>query len=319
MDVNHRNRMIKYTPDHMHCQAMFYGPITPPNTGFIAFQTLSNQVPTFRVSATGVVLELDQSVSVVKKLKLTGHPYKIFKNTAFIKDMFNSRLEVSKFIGAAIRTVSGIRGQVKKAEGSPEGAFRAGFEDKILKSDIVFLRTWYPVQLTRFYNPVTSRLIQGEDVAAWEKQLGMKTVGQIRKEKNLAIPEKPTSHYEDIVREPRRFNPLIIPNSLQRELPFANKPKKPAKKKDTTSQKARGVVLEPHERKLVSLIRDLSTIKKDKEKRERAKMAENREERAKEQKRIEDMRGEKMKLLKKRLYKAEGIEQLRKQKRLKRA
>ena len=36
---------------------------------------------------------------VVKKLKLVGHPYKIFKNTAFVKDMFNTDMEVAKFEG----------------------------------------------------------------------------------------------------------------------------------------------------------------------------------------------------------------------------
>jgi hypothetical protein len=36
---------------------------------------------------------------------LTGAPYKIFKNTAFIKDMFNSALEVAKFEGANIRAL----------------------------------------------------------------------------------------------------------------------------------------------------------------------------------------------------------------------
>ena len=35
---------------------------------------------------------------------------------------------------------------------------RAGFEDKILSSDIVFLRAWVAVELPRFFNPVTNLL-----------------------------------------------------------------------------------------------------------------------------------------------------------------
>ena len=114
-DDGQRNRVLKYTPEHMHCHAVFYGPSVPPNTGVCAFSIVSNDAPLFRVSATGVVLELDKAFTMVKKLKLTGEPYKIFKNTAFIKNMFTSSLEIAKFEGAALKTVSGVRGQIKKA------------------------------------------------------------------------------------------------------------------------------------------------------------------------------------------------------------
>jgi ribosome biogenesis protein BMS1 len=222
-DQNGRHRYIKYTPEFMHCYATFYGPQIPPNTGVLAIQRLSGNIPGFRIAATGVSLELNESFKIVKKLKLVGTPSKIFKNTAFISGMFNSDLEVNRFEGASIRTVSGIRGQIKKAlhEGQP-GSFRATFEDKILMSDIVFCRTWMPVEITKYYNPVTS-LLHREGVDGWR---GMKPKAQLQIENQIPIQVNPDSIYKPIVR-PEKFKggKLVVPKSVAAAMPYASKEK----------------------------------------------------------------------------------------------
>lgn len=68
----------------------FYGPFCPQHTGLLFTQSLSPLLRKFRVAATGLVAELSQEPQVFKKLKLVGEPFKIFKNTAFVRGMFNS-------------------------------------------------------------------------------------------------------------------------------------------------------------------------------------------------------------------------------------
>ena len=156
-DEGHRLRMVKYTPKFGYCYALFYGPLCEVRTSFIGVQSLDDNSSHFRLCANGVVVEVNHNFPVMKKLKLIGYPYQIFKNTAFIKGMFTSDLEVSRYEGAQIKTVSGVRGQIKKSlvsKGNPDGSYRATFEDKIMKSDIITCRTWYQLELPRFYNPV---------------------------------------------------------------------------------------------------------------------------------------------------------------------
>ncbi|KAK9824496.1 hypothetical protein WJX72_010821 [[Myrmecia] bisecta] len=361
-DANSRYRMLKYTPEHMHCLASIWGALAPPNTGVIAVQSAQAGQQGWRISATGVVLQLDPNIRIAKKLKLVGHPIKVHKHTAFISGMFNSQLEVSKFEGATLRTVSGIRGTIKKAvrpgvQGGRDGTFRASFEDKPLMSDIVFLRAWIAVDLPKLYNPVTNLLAgavkqkrpdrpavkdpDAEEVpstaptvpaptdwagdfapadnfggeragytfklgdqglgyyrddgtsgaaaatgaagapgkpdtgaaaepAGW---VGMKTVAQLRRDLGIGAPRNSDSLYRPIERKPRAFNPLRIPKALQAELPFKSKPKlEPARKRKTLEQK-RAVVLEPHERKAVSLVQQLNAIRNEKAVKRRASHA----------------------------------------------
>ncbi|KAJ1018678.1 hypothetical protein NDA13_006367 [Ustilago tritici] len=305
LDDGSRNRMLKYTPEHMHCLATFYGPISAPNTGFCAFNTLSTSTPSFRVSATGVVLDVDScSQKIVKKLKLTGTPSKIYKNTAFIKNMFSSALELAKFQGAHIKTVSGIRGQVKKALAKPEGHFRATFEDKILMSDIVFLRAWYTIQPRKFYNPVTSLLLSGER-RTWQ---GMRLTGAVRKERQLKAPNHINSSYRDVQRTAeRKFNPLRVPRALQAELPFKSKPKQMQATKGTSYLAKRAVVLEGDEKKALALLQQMKTVQREKEEKRKKKNNENKSEKAKLAAKDEEIRAQKRKAEMKEIYRIQGM------------
>lgn len=67
-------------PSLSDCIATVYGPITTQGTGILAYQNSTTKLANFRISATGVILELDHTFKIVKKLKLTGYPYKIYKS-----------------------------------------------------------------------------------------------------------------------------------------------------------------------------------------------------------------------------------------------
>jgi ribosome biogenesis protein BMS1 len=287
----------------MHCYATFYGPQAPPNTGILAIQRIAGNVAGFRIAATGVVLELDASFPVVKKLKLVGTPAKIYRNTAFISGMFNSDLEVSRFEGASIKTVSGIRGQVKKAirEGQP-GSFRATFEDKILRSDIVFCRTWMPVQIKEYYNPVTNHLtINSSD--GWR---GMKPKALLQLETNTPIEVNPDSIYKPIERTERKFNKLNVPKKLEGALPYASKPKNETKRKKKGYAQKRAVVMEDDERKKLAFVNALNSIRNEKVKIRKDKNEERKIDKAKKNAKQDEAMAEMRKVNKKRQYRSEG-------------
>ncbi|KAH7409741.1 hypothetical protein BKA64DRAFT_665735 [Cadophora sp. MPI-SDFR-AT-0126] len=295
-DSRVRNRMLKYTPEHMHCFGTFYGPLIAPNTGFSCYQTFSSKNPGFRIAATGTVLNVDEATEIVKKLKLTGTPYKIFKNTAFIKDMFTTAVEIAKFEGASIKTVSGIRGQIKKALSKPEGHFRATFEDKILMSDIVFLRAWYPIKPHRFYNPVTNLI-------GWE---GMRLTGEVRREQNIPTPQQKNSTYKPVERATRHFNPLRVPRALAAELPFKSQIIQTKKQSKETYMQKRAVVVGGEEKKARDLMQKIMTLRNEKDAKRRAAKEEKRKVYRKKVEENQEKRSEREKAETKDYWRKEG-------------
>eukprot|EP00929_Paragymnodinium_shiwhaense_P049994 TRINITY_DN251_c0_g4_i1.p1 TRINITY_DN251_c0_g4~~TRINITY_DN251_c0_g4_i1.p1 ORF type:complete len:1096 (+),score=370.58 TRINITY_DN251_c0_g4_i1:146-3433(+) len=298
-----RMRYLKYTLEHAHCHMTYYGPLVPPNTGVLAFRSW-NKVGHFRTCATGNVLETAPNFHIMKKLKLVGEPYKIFRNTAFIKNMFTSDLEVNKYKHTKVQTVSGIRGEIKKAEGD-RGSFRATFEDRILMSDLVICKCWIGVKPREFYNPVM-------DVKEWR---AAKLIGELRADKGVPVPDNKDSQYgKKVERAERKFNPLKIPKALEEALPYQTKPKNEQKQKKSKLRKQAAVVSSPQEKAVNDLMRRLFTVRKEKQRIRQATSEKKRVIKEKREKFIQDKRDAHSKENRKKRYIKEGRQEQQRRK-----
>lgn len=216
--------------------------------------------------------------------------------------MFTSDLEVSKYSHTKIQTVSGIRGEIKKAEGT-KGNFRATFEDRILMSDLVVCKCWISVEPKKFYNPIM-------DVKDWRPA---RLIGELRVANGVKVPNLKDSQYgAQIVRPDRKFNTLRIPKALELALPYKTKPKNDAKTKKSLLKKKTAVVSSERDKAINSLMSRLHAVKKEKFRIRKEGSQKKKVVRDKQQKYIQDRRDAHTQEAKKKRYIKQGNEEKKK-------
>eukprot|EP01054_Gregarina_sp_Poly1_P005693 Gregarina_sp_Poly_1__5692@NODE_2_length_28028_cov_167_134223_g1_i0_p2_GENE_NODE_2_length_28028_cov_167_134223_g1_i0NODE_2_length_28028_cov_167_134223_g1_i0_p2_ORF_typecomplete_len1075_score187_84RIBIOP_C/PF04950_12/7e02RIBIOP_C/PF04950_12/2e77AARP2CN/PF08142_12/6_3e24PduVEutP/PF10662_9/1_1e12GTP_EFTU/PF00009_27/9_2e10AAA_22/PF13401_6/2_1e05AAA_16/PF13191_6/4_1e05Adeno_IVa2/PF02456_15/2_4e05NACHT/PF05729_12/0_00018NACHT/PF05729_12/6e02AAA_30/PF13604_6/8_8e05KAP_NTPase/PF07693_14/0_0002KAP_NTPase/ len=303
-----RLRYLKYSPEHMHCLSIFYGHAAPPGTGILAIKHSGDKLADFRISLTGVVIENDPNPSIFKKIKFLGSPSEIKRNTAFVKGMFSSDLEVSKAAGAAIQTQSGVKGVIKKARGY-EGEFRATFEAQILKSDIVFCKAWYKVPLEDFCNPQT-------DDGNWDR---VRTFVELRRELQIPVSENGACKYGPRQqREIKAMKKLKLAPQLLQALPYKSIPRTVRKKTEAEQlmTEALRVTKTPYERLVGNLINRASAEKNRKLEHRKQKLSERISQMEKTKSKIEETRAEASRERKKSAYVRQGKDVQRARKKL---
>jgi ribosome biogenesis protein BMS1 len=265
-------RFMKYMPDFLTCWASWYGPPASVNIGVTGFQHIKERLEAFRITATGVTVEKMGDGNIVKKLRVNGHPKEIFQKTAKIADMFTSDIEATQFVGGLVRTVSGIRGVIKKVE--KNGVVRCTFEDTVKASDIVFLNTWVKVKLTELWTPVNSLLSHEWDL--------VRTTAEIRAERGIRPEYKEDSVYKEVERPEYAEQVLHVGKKLKERLPYA------LKKQFEKKEELKVHIVNEDEAEILNLVRKTSALyakrreeqakQEEKDKLEKKRIAEREEE-----------------------------------------
>jgi ribosome biogenesis protein BMS1 len=125
----------------------------------------------------------------------------------------------------------------------PSGSVRATFEDKILASDTIFLRSWFAVSIPKFYTPITNLLTN--------THVNVKPLSILKKEKELQIVPNVNSLYKPIEREERVSKPFKVNRHIEEQLPFQFKTKSEANKLNLIDKQRVAIIKEPREAKVI--------------------------------------------------------------------
>ncbi|XP_078061021.1 pre-rRNA-processing protein TSR1 homolog [Mustelus asterias] len=137
-----------------------YGPITFPPASVLMFKQRMNGM--HDLIATGSVLKADPDRVAVKRITLSGHPFKIMTKTSVVRYMFFNREDVLWFKPVELRTKWGRRGHIKEPLGT-HGHMKCLFDGQLKSQDTVLMHLYKRVFPKWAYDPHVPNPV------AWEK------------------------------------------------------------------------------------------------------------------------------------------------------
>ncbi|XP_067129041.1 pre-rRNA-processing protein TSR1 homolog isoform X2 [Centruroides vittatus] len=126
--------------------ASFYAPIIFPPNPVLVFKKGS-----LKLIATGSVLNADPNRIIIKRVVLSGHPFKINRKSAIVRYMFFNRDDILWFKPVELRTKYGRRGHIKEPLGT-HGHMKCIFDKQLMSQDTVLMNLYKRVFPKWTYN-----------------------------------------------------------------------------------------------------------------------------------------------------------------------
>ncbi|KAG6802765.1 pre-rRNA-processing protein TSR1 [Apis mellifera caucasica] len=140
--------------------ASMYAPIAfPPSPVLCYIQKLNKSL---ELIATGSVLSANPDRIVIKRVVLSGHPYKVHKRSAVIRFMFFHREDINWFKPVELRTKYGRRGHIKEPLGT-HGHMKCVFNGQLKSQDTILMNLYKRVFPKWTYEPLLVTQLQHQN------------------------------------------------------------------------------------------------------------------------------------------------------------
>ncbi|XP_068441072.1 pre-rRNA-processing protein TSR1 homolog [Clinocottus analis] len=127
-----------------------YAPITFPPAGVLLFKQKNDGIQD--LVATGSLLSCDPQRVMLKRIVLSGHPFKINRRSAVVRYMFFNRDDIMWFKPVELRTKWGRRGHIKEALGT-HGHMKCVIDQQLRSEDTVLMNLYKRVYPRWTYDP----------------------------------------------------------------------------------------------------------------------------------------------------------------------
>lgn len=141
----------RFLRDDVAMVATFYAPITFPPAPVLVFRQTSSGAKD--LVASGSVLDSSPSRLVIKRIRLSGHPFKIHSKVAVIRFMFFNSEDVTYFKPVELTSKYNRRGHITEPIGT-HGHMKCTFDKKIRSDDCVFMNLYKRVFPKWNYEPI---------------------------------------------------------------------------------------------------------------------------------------------------------------------
>ncbi|CAD5211964.1 unnamed protein product [Bursaphelenchus okinawaensis] len=164
-------KMERFMPEGTPFVASYYGPVTFGPCPVLVFKRDMEGNETF--VAYGSVLNANPDRIVLKRIVLSGHPYKITKRSAVVRFMFFNKEDIDWFKPVELYTDNGHRGHIKDSIGT-HGLMKCVFNTPLGKQDAVkmnlFKRVFPRWTFTPYFVQRQNLAPVVEDTANWVEE-----------------------------------------------------------------------------------------------------------------------------------------------------